>query len=227
MLSLARIALFTVSLAALACNLRVVNGSPLPMPVALSLESRKLDSPGKPLALRGSARSSPRLESSLTSTSIIEKRTPNDDSAYASIRAYSNQANASSRRFSKYCNHCVRQLLSFIYAEDLASRSASVDDDNFDYQQECAQALGEYQETYSGLKGLLAQLGSDKGLKNYDGEDPVQVLLKDVVNAHKDILHSVSVIVNNLPILGPILGPSESSSSYSNTIHTDTTCSCL
>jgi hypothetical protein len=92
---------------------------------------------------------------------------------------------------------------------ELSARAKSVGDDDEAYQQEAAQQLGGFLDGYQGFKGLLAQLGSDKGLKNFDGRDPLQVVLKDIVNAHKDILKSVSDIVNQLPVLGPVLGPSE------------------
>lgn len=109
----------------------------------------------------------------------------------------------------------LRQLLlhpsSFLtsFVGELSARAKSVGDDDEAYQQEATQQLGGFLDGYQGFKGLLAQLGSDKGLKNFDGRDPLQALLKDIVNAHKDILNSVTDIVNQLPVLGPVLGPSE------------------
>jgi len=77
------------------------------------------------------------------------------------------------------------------------------------YQEEVSGELSTFSDGYDGFKGLLAQLGSDKGLKNYDGTNPIEVLLKEIVNAHKEILNSVVDIVEKLPVLGPVLGPSK------------------
>ncbi|KIY71633.1 hypothetical protein CYLTODRAFT_336307, partial [Cylindrobasidium torrendii FP15055 ss-10] len=53
----------------------------------------------------------------------------------------------------------------------------------------------------------LKPLAKDKGLANYDKDIPLETALKDVVNANKMVLKSISVLTDKLPILGPILGP--------------------
>lgn len=51
---------------------------------------------------------------------------------------------------------------------------------------------------------------SDKGLANYDKSNALETLLKNVVNANKDTLSSVTDLSYNLPVVGPTVGPSES-----------------
>lgn len=63
----------------------------------------------------------------------------------------------------------------------------------------------------SGFQAAFAKAsGSDKGLANYVPQNDIETLLKKVVNLHKDVLSATYEAVKNLPILGPILGPSES-----------------
>jgi hypothetical protein len=61
-----------------------------------------------------------------------------------------------------------------------------------------------------GFQTALAQIGSDKGLANYDDKNSLETLLKDTVDLNKNVLSAVDVAVYNLPVLGPILGPSAS-----------------
>ena len=58
-------------------------------------------------------------------------------------------------------------------------------------------------------QGILGGLGRDKGLANYDPDNGLEKLLKDVVNLNKDTLSAVSEIVYEIPLLGPLLGPSK------------------
>ncbi|KAJ7597049.1 hypothetical protein C8J56DRAFT_1159033 [Mycena floridula] len=48
---------------------------------------------------------------------------------------------------------------------------------------------------------------TNRGLINYDGDSDFETFLKDLNNEVKDLLKSVTVIVYNLPLLGPLLGP--------------------
>lgn len=67
-----------------------------------------------------------------------------------------------------------------------------------------------YQDNLLGFQTLLAQLGADKGLANYDRANDLETLLKNFVNLNKDTLKSISDLVFAIPDLGPILGPSKS-----------------
>ena len=61
-----------------------------------------------------------------------------------------------------------------------------------------------------GFQTALANAGLDKGLANYDRKIVLETLLKNTVNLNKNALTSVSVLVYNIPGLGPMLGPSAS-----------------
>jgi len=91
--------------------------------------------------------------------------------------------------------------------QSLASQSASSDGDNSTFQQQAAAQLTSFQSSMSTFNNLFGQLGSDDGLANYDKTDQVETVLKDVVNANKNALSAITVLVYNIPTLGPILGP--------------------
>ena len=78
-----------------------------------------------------------------------------------------------------------------------------------DFQQKCATALNDFQLDVLGIKEILQTAGADMGLAFYDRTNDVQTLMKNVVNLHKDVLKATTILVDNIPVLGPILGPSE------------------
>ncbi|KAJ3535124.1 hypothetical protein NMY22_g6631 [Coprinellus aureogranulatus] len=88
-----------------------------------------------------------------------------------------------------------------------AAQSATVDENDLVFQQDAAAELTAFDSSLLGIKTILDELGSDKGLKNYDRTNDLETLLKNVVNFNKETLNAVDVLVYNLPILGPILGP--------------------
>lgn len=59
------------------------------------------------------------------------------------------------------------------------------------------------------FQGVLAQLAADKGLANYDKDNTLETLLKNTINAVKDLLSNVDELIGGIPVLGPLLGPSE------------------
>lgn len=93
--------------------------------------------------------------------------------------------------------------------ESLAKRSADVGQNGDDFQRNCVSQASEYQINLLGLERLLAQLGANKGLANYDRNNDVQVILKRTVNLNKDTLSALAAIIDNIPGLGPLLGPSK------------------
>lgn len=101
-------------------------------------------------------------------------------------------------------------------SEDLAARSATVDDDDFDFQRDCVAALTGFNTNMDGFQTTLADTASpatgvgDKGLANYDRNNDLETLLKNIVNVNKNVLSSINTIVYNIPGVGPILGPSMS-----------------
>ncbi|KAJ7487611.1 hypothetical protein B0H11DRAFT_2014096 [Mycena galericulata] len=104
----------------------------------------------------------------------------------------------SSEKTAKAANHM----------QELAARSKSVDPNNEAFRQECVQGMNDYTTSFREFQtSFVPAITSDKGLANYDPTSPLQVIVKIVVNAHKDLLSAVTALVYNLPILGPILGP--------------------
>ena len=97
-----------------------------------------------------------------------------------------------------------------LWTASLATNSANVKDDDLDFQRDFASQLSGFSTNMLGFQTALAQAGSDKGLANYDRTNSLETLLKDTVNLNKNALTAVDVVVYNIPVLGPILGPSAS-----------------
>jgi ferritin-like protein len=93
--------------------------------------------------------------------------------------------------------------------ENLAARSAHANQNDHEFQQNCVTQLTEFNTNVLGFQSVLGELSSGKGLAFYDHTNDLEKLLKNLVNANKSALDAVSKIVNDLPILGPILGPSK------------------
>lgn len=91
--------------------------------------------------------------------------------------------------------------------QSLAKRSSNVDPNDVDFQNSCISQASAYQSNLFNLQTLLASLGSDKGLKFYDSTNDLETLLKEIVDLNKSALGDISVIVDEMPILGPLLGP--------------------
>ena len=72
-----------------------------------------------------------------------------------------------------------------------------------------ARELRGFRDNMGRTRGLLGDLGRDKGLANYDRDNDLETLLKDIVNLNKDTLSSVTDIVYEVPLLGTTLGPSK------------------
>ncbi|RXW22948.1 hypothetical protein EST38_g2916 [Candolleomyces aberdarensis] len=120
----------------------------------------------------------------------------------------------SRRANAKYANQIASLYEFYSTARDhsnnlkrLAAQSATVDEQDLDFQQSAASELTGFDTSILGIKNILHELGSDKGLKNYDRTNDLETLLKNLINFHKETFHSVDVLVYNIPILGPILGP--------------------
>ena len=92
--------------------------------------------------------------------------------------------------------------------ENMASQSASRNSGDPAFQRNAAEKFSAFQTNAQQSSDILSQLAADKGLANYDKNDQLETILKDLVNANKDALSAVYVMINNDPNLGPILGPS-------------------
>jgi len=76
-----------------------------------------------------------------------------------------------------------------------------------DFNTQSADEVTAFRENLGGFQDVLAQLGADKGLANYNSDDALETLLKNVVNANKYLLSDVDEMVYKLPAVGGILGP--------------------
>jgi hypothetical protein len=84
-----------------------------------------------------------------------------------------------------------------------------VKDNDYDFQQQSAKTLTSFHGNIHGFQTILEQLGADKGMANYDPSNCLQTLLENFVNLQKNTLSYINVLCYNIPILGPILGPSK------------------
>ncbi|KAF9526449.1 hypothetical protein CPB83DRAFT_857833 [Crepidotus variabilis] len=133
-------------------------------------------------------------------------------SSWSSVNATSDTGFELSRRDS------MTGLLSSVEAmngnadelKTLAAQSGSVDDDDYDYQRNCAAALTSFSQNMEGFQQNFATESastSDKGHGHYTKNEVLEDMLKKLYNTNKDLLESVTIIVSGVPVVGPILGP--------------------
>lgn len=63
---------------------------------------------------------------------------------------------------------------------------------------------------FLGFQTILAQLAADRGLANYDPNNSVETMVKDTANMAKSVMEYTADLVDEIPVLGPMLAPSES-----------------
>ncbi|TDL28446.1 hypothetical protein BD410DRAFT_780955 [Rickenella mellea] len=90
---------------------------------------------------------------------------------------------------------------------NMAAKSASVSNNDVAFQQQSAYQISSLHAAMLSVHGLFTDLAAQKGLANYDKSNQLETLLKEIVNANKDAMSSVYILVYNIPGLGPILGP--------------------
>ena len=73
------------------------------------------------------------------------------------------------------------------------------------YQAQVVGAVTAFQTDVLSFRTLLGD--QQKGLANYDPNNPLEVALKGLINTTKDALSSITAIVYGITVLGPILGP--------------------
>ncbi|KAJ3539445.1 hypothetical protein NM688_g6358 [Phlebia brevispora] len=76
-----------------------------------------------------------------------------------------------------------------------------------DFQAQSAAELTGFQTNLLGFQTILDQLGSDDGLANYDKNNEVETILKEMVNSVKYLLTDTDDMVYSLPAVGQTLGP--------------------
>jgi hypothetical protein len=89
------------------------------------------------------------------------------------------------------------------------SRRARDSRDDPRFRDDVDRDLRGFRDNMGRTQGLLGDLGRDKGLANYDPNNDLEALLKDIVNLNKDTLSAVTDIAYEIPLLGPLLGPSK------------------
>ncbi|PIL31969.1 hypothetical protein GSI_06673 [Ganoderma sinense ZZ0214-1] len=72
-------------------------------------------------------------------------------------------------------------------------------------QQQAVVAAAAIVDTLRTFQGLLGD--QQKGLANFDPNNPLEVMLKTLINATKDALKAIDILVYRMPFLGPLLGP--------------------
>ena len=96
-----------------------------------------------------------------------------------------------------------------IYPPGDYGRRARGSRDDPRFRDDATRELRGFRDNMDRTQGILGDLGRDKGLANYDRNNDLETLLKDIVNLNKDTLSAVTDIVYEIPILGPLLGPSK------------------
>jgi hypothetical protein len=137
-----------------------------------------------------------------------------------SPRRYLNQAMEHSNKLSMYFVIALVIIHLPRHAESLARQSPNVAQNDVKFQGDCTSQLLAYQTNLLDFQEVLARLDSDKGLANYDPSDPLETLLKDMINMNKDTLRCCVDIVKNVPGLGPVLGPSKSFTQWTTNLLT-------
>lgn len=88
--------------------------------------------------------------------------------------------------------------------------SASRQKNKSNFEQKCTSALTDFHTNSQGFAKTLHNLGADKGREHYDEYDPLERVIKDDIDLHKDILGYVNEICYHDPSLCLYLGPSTS-----------------
>lgn len=186
----------------------------LASPLSMSLPvTRPVDHPSGTLDTATLTMSSQRDATSVSHPIVysrierLEHRKTSDQ--FSALQKYYHKANANAGNLSKYNHASSRHLAEglHIMTEELAARSSTEEGNDPQFQQDCASQLAEFNTNVRGFQSTLGELSSGKGLAFYDSNNDLETLLKNIVNANKSALGAVSKIVDNIPILGPILGP--------------------
>jgi len=89
----------------------------------------------------------------------------------------------------------------------LASRSSTIGENDYDFQHACATGLTGFHINLLSFQSTLSSLNANRGLANYDPNNQLETLLKNMINLNKSVLGYTTVLVYNIPVLGSILGP--------------------
>jgi len=155
--------------------------TPVPMPLLNSDNYRRID-----IAIRASARST-LVQRDVRNRALDISHLVGDIGVLNSYYQQANQHAVAMRR--------------------LSSKASTIGSDYDAYAKECAAQAQGFHTSLLGFRTLLDQLGREKGLANYNRDDQLQTVLKNIVNTNKDFLKSISGMVDGVPAVGPVLGP--------------------
>ncbi|KAK0465170.1 uncharacterized protein EV420DRAFT_943879 [Desarmillaria tabescens] len=90
---------------------------------------------------------------------------------------------------------------------ELVNNPPSDQDNLDDYHRSCVTSLASCKDVLGELNDSLAPLRADKGLGNYERNDHLETLLKELINYIKEMLNGTVTLTKNIPIVGPELAP--------------------
>ncbi|OAX42978.1 hypothetical protein K503DRAFT_682199 [Rhizopogon vinicolor AM-OR11-026] len=153
-------------------------------------------SPRAPLRRR--AENEERKASKSTPNSLLSEPAPASASTPRSPNASSDKV----ALLQKYHQQALQHAANY---QNLISYATSMSATNPAFQQQALTELSEFSTNFKGFTTVLGELGADKGTANLDPTNDLEILLKNIVNANKDILAVTYDLVDSFPIVGPIL----------------------
>jgi len=124
------------------------------------------------------------------------------------LRSYYNGAVQNSQNLSKRIFFsCLAVLTDPTISGNLATESANAGSDDDDLHRQALSELTGFNENIQGFQTVFTEAISDKGLAYYEKNELLDVLLRGIVDANKDTLNATSTLIDNIPGLGPVLGP--------------------
>ena len=90
---------------------------------------------------------------------------------------------------------------------DQVASQANTQGGNPEFQQRASSSLTKFHSHVLAAQTTLSELAADKGLANFDNKAELEVILKDLANAIKEVLNDLTALVAEIPVLGPALAP--------------------
>ncbi|KDQ08491.1 hypothetical protein BOTBODRAFT_191756 [Botryobasidium botryosum FD-172 SS1] len=104
----------------------------------------------------------------------------------------------------KHAHKQIRQLSAA--RDDLAQKSKEYHSCWRDAPGHCDSQLNSLSSSVSSVRSILGPLARDRGIANYDPDNSLEHLIKDIINLLKDLLTDVHELIAGLPVAGPLLG---------------------
>jgi hypothetical protein len=205
---LLRLAVHTIAALNAISTTLSVSATPIPLPLPLMAADYSL-------SLVSVNRTTPRLAGPESFDTLHPERaslsTRSIDSL-TSMYGYYNGAVKNSQNLSKRISFCCLAVSTDpIISGNLAVESANAgSDDDDDLHRQALSELTGFNDNIQGFQTVFTEAMSDKGLAYYQKTEALETLLKNIINANKDTLSATSTLIDNIPGLGPVLGPSTS-----------------